>query len=275
MEKAVSITRLHPFFTQTVSATTIGIIDSGVGGLSVLKEIRSLLPQNPLIYVGDSAWCPYGNKAPEEICQRVSQHTDFLLKQGASLIVVACNSATIAAVEHLRATFPVPFVGMEPAIKPATTQTKAGVIGVLATEASLAGEKFLRLVDQHGKDVRVITTPCPKFVDLVEAGIISGEEVDAAISEYTSPILSEGADVLVLGCTHYPFLKDAISAVVGPEVTLLDTGPAVAKRVASLVEHPDNSDQAPITLHTTGSAQTLPALLDVLLPGLVCEVRQA
>jgi glutamate racemase len=253
---------------------TIGILDSGVGGLSVLQEIRALLPSHPLIYLGDSAWCPYGNKPFEQIRARVCQHTDFLMAQGASLIVIACNSATIAAVEHLRASYPIPFVGMEPAIKPASQITKTGVIGVLATEASLAGEKFHRLVDTHAEDLRVITTPCPKFVELVEAGILAGPEVEEAIREYTAPLLAEGVDVLVLGCTHYPFLRETIAKVAGPSVTLLDTGAAVAKRVASLVET-DKTTDSPVTLYTTGSAIELPKLLKSLLPDLSCEVRQA
>lgn len=254
---------------------TIGILDSGVGGLSVLREIRALLPRHSLVYVGDSAWCPYGNKPAEDIRKRVCRHTDFLLAQGASLVVIACNSATIAAVEHLRATYPVPFVGMEPAVKPAAGLTRSGVIGVLATEASIAGEKFHHLVHTHARELRVITTPCPKFVTLVEQGTLDGPEVEAAVQEYADPLLAAGADVLVLGCTHYPFLKDTIAKVVGPDITLLDTGPAVAKRVASLVgEATATGNAAPPVLHTTGEVPHLENLLASLLPSIECDVRK-
>ena len=253
---------------------TIGILDSGVGGLPVLREIRALLPQHPLVYVGDSAWCPYGNKPAEDIRGRVRAHTDFLLKQGASLVVIACNSATIAAVEHLRATYPVPFVGMEPAVKPAAALTESGVVGVLATEASLAGEKFHRLINTHARDLRVITVPCPKFVTLVEDGHFSGDEVESAIHEYTDPLLAAGADVLVLGCTHYPFLKNAISRVVGPSVTLLDTGPAVARRVASLLpQEAGDQSSPPPKVFTTGDLSRIENLLPRLLPELPCRME--
>ena len=255
---------------------TIGILDSGVGGLSVLREIRELLPGHPLVYLGDSAWCPYGNKPLEDLRARVAEQVDVLLARGASLIVMACNSATIAAVEHLRATSPVPLVGMEPAVKPAAALTTSGVIGVLATEASLAGEKFHRLVNAHARDLRVITVPCPKFVDLVEAGTLSGPAVEAAVAEYTAPLLAAGADVLVLGCTHYPFLKPALAEAAGPGVTLLDTGPAVAKRVASLLEPASPSaSPAPVTLYTTGNVSLLRDLLPVLLPGVPCTLHEA
>ena len=148
----------------------IGILDSGIGGLSVLNEIRKTLPNESIIYFGDSAWCPYGARDADEIQRRVFAVTDFLLSKNCKLIVIACNSATIAAVEALRASYPVPFVGMEPGIKPAAAITQTGTVGVLATEASLAGKKFHRLVDDHGSGVTIITRPCPDFVELVESG---------------------------------------------------------------------------------------------------------
>jgi len=256
-----------------VIPSTIGILDSGVGGLSVLREIRAVLPAHPLIYVGDSAWCPYGNKPAEQIRERVFELVDLLLAQGAELVVVACNSATIAAVEALRATYPIAFVGMEPAVKPAAALTSTGVIGVLATEASLAGEKFHRLVDTHARpqNVRVITRPCPRFVELVESGICSGPEVDAAIDDATKPLLDEGADVLVLGCTHYPFLRAAIQARVGNEIQLIDTGRAVAERTVSLLPQADfETDEAArqpgrVRLLTSGPVDDIERLANQLL----------
>jgi len=250
----------------------IGILDSGVGGLSVLREIRALLPHRPLLYIGDSAHCPYGNKAPEVIQSRVFQLTDYLLEQEVETVVIACNSATIAAVEALRAAYPVTFVGMEPAIKPAASRTMTGVVGVLATEASLAGEKFHRLVDTHAEGVRVITRQCADFVRLVEAGTLDGPEVDTAVKDAVTPLLDAGADVLVLGCTHYPFLRPAIAACAGPDVQILDTGTAVARRTAAVLEEPDPSTNLAILgrieLSTTGPLEQLERLAPRLLSGI-------
>lgn len=258
--------------------TTIGILDSGVGGLSVLREIRALAPANPLLYVADSAWCPYGTRSAQEIRQRVFKLTDHLLAEGAGLIVVACNSATIAAVEALRSSYPVSFVGMEPGIKPAASLTRSGVIGVLATEASLAGEKFHRLVDTHAREVRVITQPCPDFVTLVEEGQLEGEEVDAAIDHYARPLVEQkGADVLVLGCTHYPFLAPAITRRLGHEIRLIDTSRAVAHRVMDLLPQParpstNKETAARVTAFTSANPERISALLALLVPAISTEV---
>ncbi|HEY1078297.1 MAG TPA: glutamate racemase [Fontimonas sp.] len=218
-----------------MSTAPVGIFDSGVGGISVLRDIRRILPAEDLIYFADSAHCPYGGKSAAEITERACVITETLLQRGAKLIVVACNTATIAAVEHLRATYPVPFVGMEPAVKPAAAITRSGVIGVLATGAALAGEKFHGLVARHADGVRVITQPCPGLVERVEAGDLGSDETRALVAQYTAPLLAEQADVLVLGCTHYPFLRPLIADVVGPDVQLLDTGEAVARQVQRLL----------------------------------------
>lgn len=219
-----------------MSVAPIGIFDSGVGGISVLREIRALLPQENLVYFADSGHCPYGGKPREAIVERAVAITDTLLARGAKLIVVACNTATIAAVEHLRATYPIPFVGMEPAVKPAVSATKTGVVGVLATGAALAGEKFHRLLAEHAGGVRMITQPCPGLVEQVEAGDLDGPQTRALVEAYTAPLLAQNADVLVLGCTHYPFLAPLIRDVVGPGVKLLDTGAAVARQVRRVLE---------------------------------------
>ncbi len=244
----------------------IGIIDSGVGGLSVLKEIRALLPAHPIHYIGDSAWCPYGNKSAEVICDRVTQLTDYLLEQEIDILVIACNSATIHAVGTLRATYPIPIVGMEPAVKPASELTESGVVAVLATEASIAGEKFHRLVDRHArpKGVKVITQPCPRFVELVESGILEGSEVDRAVREIVDPLLASKADVFVLGCTHYPFLRSAIEAALPDSVEVIDTGPPVARQVKSFLSSEANGT-GEIVLETTGELEVLEALLPGLL----------
>jgi glutamate racemase len=258
--------------------TTIGLLDSGVGGFSVLREIRARLPGHPLLYVADSAWCPYGVRTADEIRQRVLTLTDHLLARGAELIVVACNSATIAAVETLRATYPVSFVGMEPGIKPAARMTRSGVIGVLATEASLAGEKFHRLIDTHAGALRVITRPCPDFVTLVEQGILAGERVNTAIDTYARPLVEiEGADVLVLGCTHYPFLAPAILQRVGAGVNLVDTSAAVARRVADLLPGStpaiDPAQPSPaVTVFTSAPPEQIHDLLHQLVPDIPLNV---
>lgn len=242
----------------------IGLFDSGVGGISVLREVQRLLPREQLIYYADSGHCPYGGKPREEIIARACAITEFLLAQGAKLIVVACNTATIAAVEHLRATYPVPFVGMEPAIKPAVANTRSGVVGVLATGASLAGEKFHNLVSQHAKEgVRMINQPCPGLVECVERGDLDGEEPRRLVKQYTAPLLREGADTLVLGCTHYPFLRPLIAEIAGPDVVLLDTGEAVARQTRRVLEREqllNDRDDGGVEWHTSGDAAELERL---------------
>ena len=214
----------------------IGVFDSGLGGLSVLREAVRRLPNENFIYVADSGHCPYGGKSREEIIARATAITDFLLARDAKLIVVACNTATIAAVEHLRATYPCSFVGIEPAVKPAAAQTRSGVIGVLATGAALAGEKLHRLIERHAGPVRVITQPCPGLVEQVEAGEIDSPRTRELLQRYTAPLLEAGADVLVLGCTHYPFLRPLLGEIVGAKALLLDTGEAAARRIEALLD---------------------------------------
>jgi len=214
----------------------IGVFDSGLGGLSVLQALTQRLPHEDWLYVADSGHCPYGGKSQDEIIARAVAITDFLLARGAKLIVVACNTATIAAVEYLRANYSVSFVGMEPAVKPAVAATRSGVVGVLATGAALKGEKLLRLIDRHAGDVKILTQPCPGLVEQVEAGALTGEETRRLVQRYCAPLQSAGVDTLVLGCTHYPFLRPLLAEAVGPAVVLLDTGDAVARRVESLLE---------------------------------------
>jgi glutamate racemase len=214
----------------------IGVFDSGVGGLSVLRELRALLPHEDFIYYADSAHCPYGGKSSAEIRARACAITEELLAAGCKLIVVACNTATIAAVEHLRAVYPVPFVGMEPAVKPACALTRSGVVGVLATGSALGGDKFHRLVAEHSGAVRVITQPCPGLVEQVEAGDMDGPETRRLLRTYLVPLAVQHADVIVLGCTHYPFLRPQIEAIAGASVTILDTGAAVARQAQRLLD---------------------------------------
>lgn len=244
----------------------IGVIDSGVGGLSVLKEMHKRMPGHSFYYVGDSDWCPYGSKSYDEIQQRVFAISDWLIEKGAEMIVIACNSATIAAVEALRANYPMQFIGMEPGVKPASLVTATHTIGVLATQASLTGEKFHRLLNTHAYDLRVITQHCPKFTDLVEKGILEGPEVEAAIHEYTDEMIREGVDTIILGCTHYPFLKPALIKALPKHIKFIDTGRAVAKQVEKL--KPTASSKPRVHIFTTGPLDKLDELLPLLCPEL-------
>ncbi len=255
----------------------IGIFDSGLGGLSVLREVHALLPEESLVYIADSAWCPYGGRPLDQIQKRAHALTEELLAAGVKLVVVACNTATIAAVESLRATYPVGFVGMEPAVKPAVAATLNGVVGVLATGAALSGEKFHQLLARHSGGVRIITMPCPGLVELVESGALDTPETEAMVRRYSAPLLEAGADVLVLGCTHYPLLRPLIQKVVGPEVLLIDTGAAVARQVARLLDRENlrvtSPDYSPnFTARSTGDPESLRRALPRLCPDLPFRV---
>ncbi|MDE2149189.1 MAG: glutamate racemase [Gammaproteobacteria bacterium] len=212
----------------------IGVFDSGLGGLSVLRELRRALPRADWIYVADSGYCPYGGREPKAILERACTITEFLLAQRARLIVVACNAATVAAAEYLRANYPSAFVGMEPAVKPAAAASRSGVIGVLTTTLTARGERLRRLVERHAAGVRVLMQPCPGLVEQVEIGDLDGVQTRALVAQYVDPLLAAGADVLVLGCTHYPFLRRVIAERAGSGVRLIDTGEAVARRTAEL-----------------------------------------
>lgn len=208
----------------------IGVFDSGLGGLSVAREVRLRLPHEDIVYVADSAYCPYGGRSLDEIRARAVAVTGELLDQGAKLVVAACNTASGAAIELLREMFDVPIVGLEPAVKPAALGTRSGKIAVLATPATLRTDRFNRLVDNHGAGVDVIKIPCPGFVELVESGEVAGERAVEAVRAVLDPAI-DGADHVVLGCTHYPFLRDVVAEVVGEGVEILDSGAAVARQV--------------------------------------------
>ena len=216
---------------MTTAAAAIGVFDSGVGGLSVLQHIRQLLPDERLIYIADSAHVPYGDKPKHIIQQRSHTLTRFLISQGADAIVVACNTATAAAVASLRSQFSIPIVGMEPAVKPAVAATRCGRVGVLATVGTLASARFAALLERYAGEVEIITQGCPGLVEQVERGDLSGSETRALIARYTAPLLARGVDTLILGCTHYPFLAPLIREVVGADIMLVDTGNAVARQL--------------------------------------------
>ena len=213
-------------------ASPLGVFDSGVGGLSVLREIRARLPHEPLLYVADSAHVPYGNKSPAFIIERSRTLARFLLDHGAKALVIACNTATAAAAATLRADWPdVPIVGMEPAVKPAVAATRNGIVGVLATVGTARSRRFAALLDDFARDVRVVVQPAPGLAEAVEAGALDSPDTRALVARHLQPLLDAGIDTLVLGCTHYPFLKPLITELAGPAVSLIDTGAAVARHL--------------------------------------------
>jgi glutamate racemase len=209
----------------------IGVFDSGVGGLSVLREIRQALPGDALLYVADSGHAPYGDRAEDFIAARVQAIAGFFVRAQVAAIVVACNTASAVAVQALRATCPVPVVAIEPAIKPAAQATRSGVIGVLATRRTVASASIARLVQTHGQGVRVLLQACPGWVEQVERGELQGAATQALVERFVLPLLAQGADTLVLGCTHYPFLRGVIERIAGPGVAVLDPAPAVAREL--------------------------------------------
>ena len=200
----------------------IGVFDSGVGGLSVLREVRAALPAEDLLYVADSGAAPYGERPAEFIVERARAIVEFFFERQTKAIVVACNTATAVAIQSLRSRYPVPMIAIEPAVKPAAEQSRSGVIGILATSQTLASENFLRLAEKYGRGVRVLTQACPGLVEQVEKGDLQGDKTREMVAGYLAPLLAAGADTIVLGCTHYPFLISLIRAAAGPGVALID-----------------------------------------------------
>jgi glutamate racemase len=216
-------------------ASCIGVFDSGVGGLSVLREIVRQLPHQDVVYFADSDHVPYGERSVQQIQAFSREITTFLLDQRAAVVVVACNTASATALYYLREQFDLPIVGMEPAVKPAVEQTRSLHVGVIATRATFQGELFARLVERFARDTVVHTQVCPGLVQRVEAGRLDDPETEALLREYLAPMLEAGIDSLVLGCTHYPFLRPTIERVVGPDVTVIDPAPAVARQTVRVL----------------------------------------
>ena len=240
---------------------TIGIFDSGSGGLSVYREIVKLLPQERYIYFSDNAHCPYGEKTAEFIQDRARAITEILLGMGADIIVVACNTATAAAIAMLREEYPdIPFVGMEPAVKPAALGTETGVIGVLATAGTLKGSKYLHTRGRFEDDVTIVEHVGEGFVELVENGILDGPEAYETVKASLQPLLDAGADRIVLGCTHYPFLRPVIEAIAGPGVEIIDPAPAVAQQTVRMLDKygiPTGEGPFAIDLYFSGEPDSL------------------
>ena len=219
------------------SSDPIGVFDSGVGGLSVLREMRRELPHEHIIYFGDQAHVPYGSKSLLEVRQLSENVTRTLLGKGAKLIVVACNTASAAALHYLRETFPgTPFVGMEPAVKPAAEHTHTGKVGVLATPATFQGELYASVVERFAQGVTLYQDTLPGLVAQIEAGHLKGGKTREILENALKPMLAEGIDTVVLGCTHYPFVIPLIQEIVGPGVQVIDPAPAVARQVRRVLE---------------------------------------
>ena len=210
----------------------IGVFDSGVGGLSVLRAIRAALPHEHLVYVADSGHAPYGDQSEDHITQRTLTVGNWLAEQGVKAITIACNTATVVAAKTLREQTHLPVVAIEPAIKPAVALTRNGVVGVLATRQTVQSASVARLVALYGADKRILLQACPGLMEQVELADLHSDETLALLQQFIQPLLAEGADTLVLGCTHYPFLSDTIQRVAGEGVTLLDPAEAVARELA-------------------------------------------
>ena len=252
----------------------VGIFDSGVGGLSVWRELIKLLPGNEMIYVSDNAYSPYGPRPQSEIISRAIKITDFLVENGADIIVIACNTATAVAIEELRRRHKIPFVGMEPAVKPAAQMSRSKVIGVLATRATFMGRLYNSTLRRFGTGVRVIERVGTGLVDIVESGRADTEESKKLLEKYIRPMLTMGADYIVLGCTHYPFLREQIAAIAGPGVTLLDPAPAVARHTFEIMEKRGLLSkeiiiqQKQTRFFSTGSIENLKRVARTILPSL-------
>ncbi len=249
------------------SPAPVGVFDSGVGGLSVLREIRARLPGESLIYLADSGHVPYGEKSQAFIRERCQGIARFLLGRGAKALVVACNTATAAGIVELRERYPeLPLVGMEPAVKPAARATRSGVVGVLATTGTLQSAKFAALLDRFASDVRVVTQPCPGLVECIEAGALDGARTRELIERFVAPLLEAGCDTLILGCTHYPFIKPLLREILPPDISLVDTGEAVARRLEALLDEKGLRAPVPgdVEFWTSGEPQCLEKVLPVL-----------
>ncbi len=260
------------------SDAPIGVFDSGVGGLSVLRALRARLPAESVLYFADQGHVPYGPRPLEEVRLFSDAITRFLLRQGAKMIVVACNTASAAALHSLRQTFPdVPFVGMEPAVKPAAETTHTGVVGVLATPATFQGALYASVVERFANGVTLLPHTCPGLVGQIERGELDSPKTRAILEDALLPMLAQGIDTVVLGCTHYPFVIPLIEQIVGDSVRVIDPAPAVARQAARLLEatgrQADRQGAGEMRFYTSGEVEAFASLLPRLL-GETGEIRR-
>jgi glutamate racemase len=255
---------------MALSDHPIGVFDSGVGGLSVLREIHALMPNENIIYFGDQGHVPYGPRSMEQIQNFSEAITRFLLNHNSKIIVVACNTASAAALTYLRAAFPdVQFVGMEPAVKPAAEKTLTGRVGVLATPATFQGALYASVVERFASGVELFQHTCPGLVNQIEKGELDSPQTRAILEDALLSMLEKNIDTVVLGCTHYPFVIPLIEKIVGEKVRVIDPAPAVAKQVKRLLEAGgtanQNGDEGNLRFITSGEADSVQAVLNLLL----------
>ena len=248
----------------------IGIFDSGVGGLSVLREVRLQLPAENLLYIADQAHVPYGLRTREEVLDYSEGIVRFLLKEKVKLVIIACNTASAVALKALRKTYPsLPFVGMEPAVKPAAEETSTGIVGVLATPATFQGALYASTVERFAKGVKIIPDTCPGLVELIEEGKIDHPETRGILKNALDPMLENGVDEVVMGCTHYPFVIPLIQEIVGDDVQVIDPAPAVARQAERLLSQYDlltnGAESGQTTFLTTGDTGELKRIIRQLL----------
>jgi glutamate racemase len=245
----------------------LGVFDSGIGGITILGEIRAQAPGESCIYVADSLEAPYGTKSPSAIKARCDGIVGFLLDQGVKAIVVACNTASVVALPYLRSRYHVPFIGLDPGIKPAAKLTATGRIGVLTTPTTASSERLEFLIHEFAYGTRVMTQVCPGLVPLIERGIVDGPEIDGLLRSYLAPIIEAGADVVVLGCSHYPLVRAAIERICGPRIKLVDPSSAIARqvsRVLSLRNLSSGGQAGNACYWTTGDVDEFARVLAVL-----------
>lgn len=255
---------------MSFSEPLVGLFDSGVGGLSIVRAVVDLIPAQPLFFLADQSHVPYGERKAEEVLHYSRRITQFLRSQRVVLIAIACNTASAVALQTLRTEFPdVPFVGMEPAVKPASQHTRSGVVGVLATPTTFQGELFSTLVERFAKNVKVIPHTCPGLVNEIEAGNLKGDKARDILQKAIQPMLDEGADTLVMGCTHYPFIVPLIRQIFGDGLVIIDPSVAIAQRIKHLLAEngwlADDHQKGKITIATTGDARTLEKKLPLFL----------
>ncbi|MBF8150260.1 glutamate racemase [Winogradskyella sp. F6397] len=244
----------------------IGIFDSGIGGTSIFKEIHELLPNESCIYLADSKNAPYGNKSTDDIVQLSIKNTEYLISKGSKIIVIACNTATTNAITYLRANYNVPFIGIEPAIKPAALNTQTKVIGILATKGTLSSELFHKASDLYSKNIKIIEQVGEGIVPLIEKGQLDSEAMQMYLETYLEPMLKQDIDYLVLGCTHYPYLIPRLTKMLPDHVKIIDSGRAVAKQTQTVLSQldvlNDSTEQPSIQLFSNGDISVLNSILD-------------
>lgn len=242
----------------------IGIFDSGVGGLSVWRELVDLMPGEDYLYFADSKYAPYGLKSPDFIRERAVEISKFLIDRGAEVVVVACNTASAAALSFLRSKFDLPFVGMEPAIKPAIHKTESGVVGVLATANTFKGDLYNNTLERFAAGTKIIERVGEGLVELIESGEFEGERIEGMLRSYLLPMIDQGADSIVLGCTHYPFLEKAIKNVVGDNIAIINPAPAVALQTQRLVIQKRRNKEGTSAFYSSGNIKILTDLADMI-----------